>query len=116
MDQRIKSYVRPFRRRWALTQKELGFLIGGKSGTLVCRIEVATRIPSFAVGFAFAVIFDTPIVDLFPVFNAETQEALLRRATELYEELQGNPSQANRTKLDFLEALLARLEEKPPEV
>jgi DNA-binding XRE family transcriptional regulator len=116
MDQRIKSYVRPFRHRWALSQKELGFLIGGKSGTLVSRIEVATRIPSFAVALAFAAIFDTPIVDLFPVLHAEMQEALLRRATELYEELQGHPSKANRTKLDFLEALLARLQEKRPEV
>ena len=34
--------------------------------------------------------------------------ALLRRVGELYDELQGNPSPATRTKLDFLEKILAQ--------
>jgi hypothetical protein len=42
-------------------------------------------------------------------------EALLRRATELYEELQGNSSKTTRAKLDFLEEVLARLDEERPD-
>jgi hypothetical protein len=38
------------------------------------------------------------------------QQAVRRRANDLYEELQGDSSKATRAKLDFLEGVLARLD------
>jgi transcriptional regulator with XRE-family HTH domain len=112
MNQRLKSYLRPFRRRHGLTQRELAFLIGAKGGTVVSRIERLKRSPSFAWICACALVFGTRALDLFPGLFLEIRESLRHRANELYEELQGNPSKTTRAKLDFLEEVLARLEKE----
>jgi hypothetical protein len=58
-------------------------------------------------------VFGIPAAQLFPQMFKEVHEVVRRRANELYEELQGNPSKATRLKLDFLEELLARLDREP---
>jgi DNA-binding XRE family transcriptional regulator len=110
MEQPFKTYLRPFRRRWGLTQKELAFLIGAESQTTVSRLEQLKRLPSLAAGIACLVVFDTSAPEMFPGLFADVQKAVLVRAAELYDELQGNPSPATRTKLDFLEKILAQAE------
>jgi hypothetical protein len=116
MDQRPISYLRPLRRRWGLTQKELGFLIGAKNGGIISRVEGLKQLPNAAATLAIALIFDTSPSTLFPTFIATIREGVHRRATDLYEKLQGNPSRITRTKLDFLEQILSRAEpQRPPE-
>jgi transcriptional regulator with XRE-family HTH domain len=110
MDQRLKTYLRTFRRRWGLTQTELAFLIGIKSNTLVSRFEELKRTPSLSASFACEIIFDASPIELFPGLFDDVQEAVYLRANELYEELQGSSSKATRTKLDFLESVLSRFE------
>src|ERR1700704_2272734 len=110
MDPRIKTYIRPLRRRWALTQRELAFLVGAKSGTVVSRIEGLKRSPSLPVTVACALVFGTALPDLFPHLHSQIRAEVLRRVSDLYDELQGNPSKATRIKLDFLETVVARLE------
>jgi DNA-binding XRE family transcriptional regulator len=110
MDPRIKTYVRPLRRRWALTQRELAFLVGAKSGAVVSRIEGLKRPPSLPVTLACALVFGTAPLELFPDLHSQIHNDVLRRVNELYDELQGNPSKETRIKLDFLETVLARLE------
>jgi DNA-binding XRE family transcriptional regulator len=112
MAQRLKTYLRPFRRRWGLTQRELAFLIGVKNGTVISRIEGLKKSPRLVWAVACAVVFDTRALELFPGLFSEVYEGVLRRATELYDELQGNPSKTTRVKLDFLEQVLARLEKR----
>jgi DNA-binding XRE family transcriptional regulator len=116
MDPRIKTYVRPLRRRWALTQRELAFLVGAKSGAVVSRIEGLKRPPSLPVTLACALVFDTAPLELFPDLHAQIHDDVLRRVSELYDQLQGNPSKETRIKLDFLETVLARLEGHSNEV
>src|SRR5262249_53533212 len=94
------------------TQRELAFLVGIKNATAISRIESLKRIPSFAAAFAYALIFGLEPIDLFPGYVADIQDAVRNRVTVLYEELQGDPSIETRVKLDFLETILARLEEK----
>ena len=110
MAERLKTYLRPLRRRWRLTQRELAFLIGIKSGSVISRIEELNKAPRLAWAVALAVLFDTRALELFPGLFSQVHEDVLLRATELYEELQGNPSKTTRAKLDFLEGVLARLE------
>ncbi|UQD86065.1 MULTISPECIES: helix-turn-helix transcriptional regulator [Bradyrhizobium] len=112
MRHRHQSYLRPHRRRWGLTQQELAFLIGVKSRTAVSRMEGSKRRPSLDAVFICEMIFNTPPLELFPGLMSELQEAILRRASELYEVLQGDPSKATRLKLDFLERLLERVQGK----
>src|SRR5262245_27143318 len=104
MDQRLKSYVRSLRRRYGFTQRELAFLIGTKSGTVISRVERMKRTPSFSAALACAVIFGVEPPGSF----SEVRDLVLQPATTLYEELQGNPLKSTR---NFLEILRARLEE-----
>ena len=110
MVQNFKSYLRPLRRRWGFTQGELAFLLGSKTGEVVSRIEALKQTPTLTAALSCAVIFNTAPVKLFPGLLSDTEQSVLARARELYDELQGKPSKGNRIKLDFLEALLARLE------
>jgi transcriptional regulator with XRE-family HTH domain len=116
MSQPLKTYLRPKRRRWGFTQRELAFLIGAKSSTVVSRIEAAKRAPSLAAVVACAIIFEAAPLDLFPGVTAEIQKSVYERVTILYEELQGNSSKTNRMKLDFLETLLVQLSDSASRV
>ena len=110
MVQNFKSYLRPFRRRWGFSQGELAFLLGFKTGKAVSRIEALKQTPALDAALSCAVIFNTAPVKLFPGLLSDAEQSVLARARQLYDELQGEPSKATRIKLDFLEALLARLE------
>ena len=112
MDQQHKTYVRPFRRRFGLSQRELAFLIGAKSGSVVSRIERGQLTPNLTFARAFALVFGTRAVDLFPGLFSDIQGQVLHRVNDLYEELQGNRSKTTRIKLDFLEGVMARLDGK----
>jgi transcriptional regulator with XRE-family HTH domain len=109
MDQRLISYLRPLRRRWGLTQRELALLIGAKTHSAISQIEALKGYPSLAGAVACSIIFDTPQLELFPELYAKVHRAVLSRADELYQELQGNTSRVTRAKLDFLEEVLARV-------
>jgi len=108
MDHRLISYVRPLRRRWGLTQGELGFLIGTKTSAMVSRIEAMKTYPALAQAIACCIVFDMPPLELFPELYGKVYEFVIGQAEQLYEELQGNPSRGTRAKLDFLEEVLAR--------
>ena len=115
MEHRLKSYIRPLRRRYGFTQEELAFLTGAKSRTVISRIEGAKRRTCLDALYTCAFIFNTPPPQLFPTLTSELHEAMLSRANELYEQLQGDPSPTTRTKLDFLEQLIARLDTERPD-
>jgi DNA-binding XRE family transcriptional regulator len=112
MEHKHKTYVRTHRRRWGLTQDELAFLIGVNSRSMVSRVEGLKRRPHLATAFAFWVVFGVPPFELFPELLTEVEEGVLQRSRELYDTLQGNPSKATRTKLDLLEAVFARQEQR----
>jgi DNA-binding XRE family transcriptional regulator len=110
MSQRFQSYLRPARRRWGFTQGELAYLIGYKTGKSISRIEALKQTPTLNEALSCAVIFNTAPVKLFPGALHDAERLVLDRASKLYEDLQGDPSNATRIKLDFLEVLIARLE------
>jgi transcriptional regulator with XRE-family HTH domain len=108
MDHRRISYVRPLRRRWGLTQSELAFLIGTKTSTMVSRIEAVKTYPSLAQAIAFSIVFDTPLLELFPEMFGKAHDFVLKQAESLYDELQGTSAKGTSAKLDFLEEVLSR--------
>ena len=108
MEKRLRCYLRPQRRRWGFTQKELAFIIGAKSRTGVSRLEHGKRPPSLAAAFALHIVFGTDAAELFPAHFAEVENGVLARAYDLYERMQGDRSKATRIKLDFLERMFAR--------
>jgi DNA-binding XRE family transcriptional regulator len=109
---RLTTYVRPYRIRWGLSQKDLAFLIGFKSRKAISFLENDQLDPTLAIAIALCVVFGTEHPDLFPTLCAETVEDVLARVTDLYERLQGNSSKKTRMKLDFLEKVLERAKQR----
>jgi transcriptional regulator with XRE-family HTH domain len=112
MEKKFTSYVRAYRRRWGFTQDELAFMMGFKSRSVVSKLERSTYVPTLLVGYALDSLFGTRDADLFPSLFLEVEAAVLARAYELYERIQGSAAPMTRTKLDFLEELFKRAQEK----
>lgn len=104
--------MRTHRRRAGFTQRDLAFLIGCSSGTQVSRYERLEREPTLSVLVAYIIIFEMSGCQLYPALFEETKELVQERARSLYDELQGDPSPRNNAKLDALEMLLERIEER----
>src|SRR5678816_3202787 len=61
----LPNYLRSNRKRLALSQKEVAFLLGLHSSAKVCRNERFTREPSLTTALAYEAIFQKPVSELF---------------------------------------------------
>jgi len=104
----IHDYLRSHRRKWAITQKELAFLLGHKSPTHISRLEQGKRIPSKDVVLACEVLFGVPARSCFPKLYAEIEETVLARAATLYERIDNETSKTAIRKKEFLATALKR--------
>lgn len=104
----VHSYLRTHRRRWALTQRELAFLVGRNSSTHVSRLEHDKRMPRTDIMLACAVLFGVTPADMFPKIHADVEEEVLARAAKLYEVLEKKTSKDAMRKKELLNILLER--------
>lgn len=102
------GYLRTHRRKWALTQKELAFLLGRKSSTQVSRLEQGKRIPGIDIMLACEVLFGLTPRNTFPKRYTDIEEAVLARAATLYKRLDKETSRDAMRKKEFLSAALKR--------
>lgn len=112
MKKKLDCYLRPYRRRWGLTQAELAALLGRKTGAVISRLEQYGRRPSLEAAYALEIIFGTAPIELFPGLHAKVKKNVIARVRNLYDELQGNPSKATRLKLDLFEDVFARAQSR----
>lgn len=108
MSSRVHCYLRRERRKWALTQKELAFLLSKASSSHMSRLEQCARLPSTAILIASEVLFGLSPREIFPTLYGEIEEKVLARAATLYELLEREASMAATKKKEFLAALLDR--------
>ena len=108
---RLPSYLRTQRKRSGLTQKELAFLVGAKSGAQLSRFERLRRLPPTETLIAFMIIFKKSPAELIPSVYDRILKLIHVRATELHEELQGDQRQITKAKLDSLETALTESED-----
>jgi transcriptional regulator with XRE-family HTH domain len=104
------SYLRAYRLRWGLSQKELAYLLGWKSEGVVSRLEKKQRPPTARILTACFIIFGTPAADLFPGLFSGVEDDVMRRVWEMYERVQGHPSKLTKSKIELLEDAIARAE------
>jgi transcriptional regulator with XRE-family HTH domain len=109
---RFASYLRTYRRRWGLSQTELAFLLGFRSGSVVSRLESEKTTVSLGVAFGCFILFGTQPAELFPGLCGGVERIVMARVRELYESVQGNPSRATKFKIELLEDALAREEKR----
>ena len=77
------NHLRRYRKRGALTQAEIAFLLGAACGTKVSRHEHATRPPSLQTALTYQAIFGVPVHELFPKDYSDAVAAVQARADTL---------------------------------
>jgi transcriptional regulator with XRE-family HTH domain len=81
------SYLRTYRKRSGLTQRDLGLLLGFVDGAEVGRYERFVRLPNAQSMLACQAIFDTDVRLLFPDMYDEVEQLIAHRALKLRETL-----------------------------
>ena len=106
------NYLRSYRLRWGLSQKELAYLLGWDRPDVISRIEKKQRPPTLALAMACFILFDTQAAELFPDISAGIEHLVMARVQEMYETIQGDPSRRTKKKLDLLEDAIARADRR----
>ncbi len=102
----LPNYVRANRKRLALSQDEVAFLLGTQSGAKVCRYERFVREPSLETALAFEVIFKRSVSELFGGLYQKVEGEVAQRAKVLIEKTnESKVNQRNIRKREMLASL-----------
>jgi transcriptional regulator with XRE-family HTH domain len=77
---RFDNYIRMFRKQADLSQGELAFLLGWKSGSGVSRFERGRREPTLEALLAIEVVFGVPIRELYAGRFQKVEASVKERA------------------------------------
>jgi transcriptional regulator with XRE-family HTH domain len=99
--------LRALRKRLALSQSQLAFLLGVGSGSKISRYEKCVRKPGLITILALEVIFQKPGSELFARLYREVQKTVAVRARLLSRKLQvQNPVSVSQTQRETLARLI----------
>jgi transcriptional regulator with XRE-family HTH domain len=79
----LPNYLRSNRKRLALSQDEVAFLLGTQNGAKVCRYERFVREPGLATALAYEAIFKRTVSELFPGLYQKVEREVAARAKTL---------------------------------
>jgi transcriptional regulator with XRE-family HTH domain len=107
----LSTYLRTYRKRSGLSQKEVATLIAAISSTTVSRHEAGNRALSLADAFAYEALFGVPASALFPGEYEKARSRVEAGAIGLLGKLAqaGEETSTIRQKRLFLEALVRRV-------
>ena len=108
----LPSHVREHRKRWALSQDELSYLLRLATGGAVSSHETLARTPGSRVLFRYEALFDVSVSELFPALRASAEEEIAARAKHLMKHLERSPELSAQRKLELLSAFIRRTEGK----
>jgi transcriptional regulator with XRE-family HTH domain len=116
MSTKLGNYLRVRRRQWQLSQKELAYLFGYKSDSIVSRYEHQERQLTLRIAFSCQLIFGADLQELFPNLYEQVEDGVVRRMFELYNQLEkAKPSKKRDTKLLLLKQALSRSTSSRPQ-
>jgi len=111
---RLPNYLLSNRKRLSLSQEEVAFLLGTKSGQQVCRHERFAREPSLETAFAYEAIYKRTASELFSGFYQKVEQEVAARAKLLSEQTnRGKSDGLNINKRQFLSDLAAMQLDNP---
>jgi transcriptional regulator with XRE-family HTH domain len=84
---RLHNYLRSCRRKSGLTQQEVAFLLGAKTGDLVSRYEKRRWLPPLETALACEAIFGVPVSELFAGVHEAKEKEIRERMRELRSKL-----------------------------
>src|SRR3984885_6355141 len=100
--------LRKLRKTAGLSQRELAYLIGLTSQSLLSEIEAGLKRPSLSVALASALVLDVSVGEVFPGLLATAQQNALERARRLH----GQNRAASRAQVrSYVVAIISRLGE-----
>ena len=99
------NYVRTHRRRYALSSRELAFLINQRAESAIAQFEAGDRVPNFEAALALQVLFRQPPRHMFPGFYESVEEGVMRRVAKLISMLEDETDQRSVAKREFLEGI-----------
>jgi len=76
----LPNYLRANRKRLALSQDEVAFLLGAQNGGKVCRHERFSREPSLETALAYEAIFKRSVNELFAGLYLKIENGVGERA------------------------------------
>ena len=110
----LSNYLRSNRKRLALSQDEVAFLLGTKSGAKVSRNEHFVRVPSLETALAYEAIFKRSVSELFGGLYQKIEQEVAERAKILAARTgPGKPSQQTNQKHHTLTSIAAMRSNKP---
>ena len=101
----LKNYLKTYRKRSGLSQRELGQLVGYKNQGQVSRHEQSKTSPPLVIALAYEVIFRAPVATLFLGTHDAVKTTIEKRLGEMEKDLQGRSA-----KEPDAEAIARRLE------
>jgi transcriptional regulator with XRE-family HTH domain len=76
----LTNYLRANRKRLALSQDDVAFLLGGQSGAKISRYENFTRMPSLVTALALEAIYKRAASELFGGLYQKAERTVAQRA------------------------------------
>ena len=109
----LPHYLLTERKRWALTQQQVAFLLGSKTGGKISRYECQARVPLLKTALACEAIFGVPVRTLFRGMYETIEEQVIKQAYLLYQELEHRTDLDGLKNVELLKEMLARATKKP---
>lgn len=94
----VANYLRTYRKRSGLTQREVAFLLGCKDAGQVSRYERRRRLPTLRTALACASILRVPLEKLFAGIQQEVDEEASERLAKLRFDLEAKSSHGRASK------------------
>ena len=84
---KLDNYLRTYRKKLGLTQRDVAFLLGSHGPTKVSRYERSGRIPDLKTIFAYEAIFQKPARELFAGIYDRAERETRRKVRQLVSRL-----------------------------
>ncbi len=85
---KLENYLRMYRRKSGLTQREVAFLLGFENGTQVLRYEKRHRVPPLRTALACELVLRAPLSELFAGMNEAVKKEVGKRLLGLRAKLE----------------------------
>src|SRR5712664_1529669 len=94
---KLENYLRSYRRRAGLTQREVAFLIGCRDGAQISRYEKRRRLPPLETALAWEIVFGVPVSELFAGMHENIGKDVSLGLKELKLKLESSTTKTNST-------------------
>lgn len=111
MSRLLPHYLPKLRKRWGITQPELGFLLK-LSRSSVSKFETFERRPTIDLWIGAELIFGETAREVFPGLHRDIEHKVLRQAMALIARLEQRGKLSDQDKIAFLSALIHRAQSK----